>query len=963
MKTPMQVLKRDGHAEPISFDKITNRLTALSADLNVDPILVSQKTIQSLYDHIATEKIDEVSAEIAASLTIEHDPDYGILAGRILVSNHEKKNRNTFREVVEKLYNTYDMHGVHTPVVSKELYEIVQEAGERLEAEIDYTRDYTYDFFAVKTLMRSYLLHQDEQVLERIQHMWMRVALGIHGRDLDRAIESYHAMSKKEFTHATPTLFHAGTPHSQYASCFLQAMKGDSISSIFETLGDCATISKWGGGIGLHVHNVRAKGSRIRGTNGKSNGLVPMLKVFNHTARYVDQGGGKRKGSFAIYLEPWHADIFDFLNLKKNRGEEEMIARDLFYGLWIPDLFMKRVELDAKWSLMCPDQAPGLADVHSEAFETLYEQYEREGRFIKQVDARKLWNAILEAQIETGTPYLLYKDTANRKSNQKNLGTIKSSNLCVAPETVILTKNGYQRIEDLKDQSVEVWNGHEWSETTVRQTSDRSELMRIDLSDDTFIECTPYHKFYCTESMTEAKDLKVGDTLRGWKLPESEKEILQTVVAVEKHGRQDRTFCFDEPKRHMGVFNGILTGNCTEIIEYSEKDECAVCNLASISLKAFVDPQAKVFDFEKLRKVVHIVTRNLNRVIDRNFYPTPETKKSNFRHRPIGIGVQGLADAFCLLRMPFESDEARDLNRKIFATIYYAALEQSVEEAKERAAWVAKVKAGELSPESVDGGPEVTTVELARETHQGAYESYFENGGCPASHGQLQYDLWGVSPEPMWDWSHLKEQIARHGLRNSLLVAPMPTASTAQILGNTEAFEPFTSNLLVRRTLAGGFPVVNAYLMRDLMERNLWTPEIRTKLIATQGNLGPISEIPEEIRNLYKTVWEIKQRCILDLAADRGVYIDQSQSMNLYVADPTISKLSSMHFYGWRLGLKTGCYYLRSQAASRAQAFTVDPRILSELRLSVPDSQTDSGAQTPVPKTETEEEGCVMCSA
>jgi ribonucleoside-diphosphate reductase alpha subunit len=809
----MQVVKRDGSREDISFDKITRRIATLAEDLSVDPTLVAQKTIQSVCDGIHTSQIDELSAELSAGMVIEHDPDYGLLAGRILVSNHEKNRCHTFAEVARMLYEARDEHGGAMPLVSQDLFELSQQHADEIEAQIDYKRDYVYDFFAVKTLFRSYLMKIRGALVERIQHMWMRVAIGIHGADLAKAFETYHLMSKKIFTHATPTLFHAGTPRPQMSSCYLMGMT-DSVEGIFKTLSDCAQISKWAGGIGLHVHNIRAKGSQIRGTNGTSNGLVPMLKVFNHTARYIDQGGGRRKGSFAIYLEPWHADVFDFLYLKKNHGEEETIARDLFYAMWIPDLFMKRVEENGVWSLMCPYQCPGLSDAYGAAFDELYTRYESEGRFVKQIDAQKLWQAILEMQIESGTPYLLFKDAANRKSNQKNIGTIKSSNLCV------------------------------------------------------------------------------------------------------------------------------------EIIEYSDEKETAVCNLGSISLKAFVDANQRTFDFEELRRVTHVLARNLDRVIDLNFYPTPETARSNFRHRPIGIGVQGLADTFCLLRYPFDSPQARDLNRDIFETIYFAAVEASVELAKERGQLVQEIRTGQRDASSIF--PEPSQQELARHHVFGAYPSYLDNGGCPASKGQLSFDLWDVTPSGRWDWATLKEKLAHYGMRNSLLVAPMPTASTAQILGNCESFEPFTSNLMVRRTLAGDFPVVNAYLVRDLIANGLWTPQLRERILVSQGSIQNLHEIPTDLREIYKTAWDLKMRTLLDMAADRAPFIDQSMSLNLFVQNPTIRKLTSMHFHAWKLGLKTGIYYLRTLPVSFGQQFAVDPKAIQ-------------AAKATTDKNNTEE--CLMCSA
>jgi len=686
-------------------------------------------------------------------MTTKH-PDYAILAARIVISNLHKETKKVFSEVITDLYNMRS-HDRPTPMISEEHYKIIMANADRLNSAIVSNRDFNYQYFGFKTLERSYLLKIDGKVVERPQHMLMRVSVGIHGDDIDSAIETYNMMSEKLFTHASPTLFNAATPRPQLSSCFLLTMSGDSIEDIYDTLKRCALISKSAGGIGLNVHCIRATGSYIAGTNGTSNGLVPMLRVYNNTARYVDQGGNKRPGAFAMYLEPWHADIFAFLDLRKNHGKEEQRARDLFYALWIPDLFMKRVKEFGMWSLMCPHECPGLADCWGEEFEKLYTKYESEGKFRKQVKAQEVWSAIVESQIETGTPYMLYKDACNRKSNQQNLGTIKCSNLC------------------------------------------------------------------------------------------------------------------------------------TEIVEYSSADEVAVCNLASIAVNQFVDAQKKIFDFNRLKEVTKVVTKNLNKIINVNYYPVPEARKSNMRHRPIGIGVQGLADAFILMRHPFESEEAQLLNKQIFETIYYGALEASCE--------------------------------LAEKV--GAYETY---EGSPVSKGILQYDMWNVTPTDLHDWAALKAKIAKHGVRNSLLLAPMPTASTAQILGNNEGIEAYTSNIYSRRVLSGEFQVVNQHLLRDLTELDLWDDEMKNKLIASNGSIQGIEEIPEDIKNLYKTVWEISQKTVLKMAADRGAFIDQSQSLNVHVAEPNFAKLSSMHFYGWQAGLKTGMYYLRTKAAASAIQFTVD---------------------------------------
>jgi ribonucleoside-diphosphate reductase alpha chain len=758
----MFVIKRDGRKETVKFDKITARVQKLCYGLSelVDPVKISMKVIEGLYDGVTTSELDSLAAEVAASMTTNH-PDYALLAARIAVSNLHKNTDKSFSRTMKKLYEYKDPKtGQNASLIADDVYEIIKKNAEVLDSTIIYDRDFGYDYFGFKTLERSYLLRINGKVVERPQHMLMRVSLGIHKDDINAAIETYHLMSERWFTHATPTLFNAGTPKPQMSSCFLLTMKDDSIEGIYDTLKQCAKISQSAGGIGLSIHNVRATGSYIKGTNGTSNGIVPMLRVFNDTARYVDQGGGKRKGSFAIYLEPWHADIFEFLDLRKNHGKEELRARDLFYALWIPDLFMKRVKDNGNWSLFCPNESPGLADCWGKEFEALYERYEAEGRARKTIPARELWSAIIESQIETGTPYMLYKDACNSKSNQQNLGTIKSSNLC------------------------------------------------------------------------------------------------------------------------------------TEIIEYTSPDEVAVCNLASLALPRFVNDG--VFDHQRLFEVTYVVTKNLNKIIDYNYYPVPEAQRSNLRHRPIGIGVQGLADAFILIRMPFDSPQAKQLNKDIFETIYYAALTASKDLAKEF----------------------------------GPYETY---EGSPISKGILQFDMWNVKPSDRWEWDVLRDEIKKYGVRNSLLLAPMPTASTSQILGNNECFEPYTSNIYSRRVLSGEFVVVNKHLLKDLVKLGLWNDEMKNKIIANNGSIQNIEEIPQNIKELYKTVWEIKQRDIIDMAADRGAFICQSQSLNVFFEMPNYSKISSMHFYAWERGLKTGMYYLRTKAASEAIKFTVQKQAGSQL--------------------------------
>ena len=1098
----MRVIKRSGDEVPMLFDKVVARIKKLCEDLQVQPDKVAQKVFSDMYDGIKTSEIDDLSADVAIHMMTDN-PDYETLATRLVVSNIQKNSPKCFSDAMLILHSK--------GVVSDEFMKCVSL---KLDAVIDHSRDYLFGFFGIKTLQKMYL-NQGETP----QYMFMRVAVGIHSEDFERVKQTYNLMSQLYFTHATPTLFNAGANRPQMSSCFLIAMKDDSIEGIYDTMKECAQISKWSGGIGLHVHNVRAKGSKIRGTNGTSDGIIPMLRVFNNTARYVNQGG-RRKGSIAIYLEPWHADIMDFLELRLNQGDEEARCRDLFTALWIPDLFMQKVEEDGDWHLMCPDESPKLADVHSEEFNELYRTYVAQGRFKKVVKARDVWNSIIKSQVETGAPYMLYKDACNSKSNQKNLGTIKSSNLCVAPETMILTKNGYQKISDLVGQVVDVWNGEEWSAVTISNTSNKSHLVRVNFSDGTFLECTEYHKFHLQigyGSNTEIKpttNLVPGDRLIKWTPPEpiefedvedfsypythgffcgdgtyhstysgfktipgvslyGEKKKLvehlevrtmsgeedasgrlnvqlpydlpnkfkvplrgtvktrlewfaglcdadghtqgcpgnptqksisvasihmsflrdiqlmlhtlgvssvigllreagetelpdgkggskmfdtQTcwrlvvsalgvetlinagfethrldlsdftpvtrdvrqyvrVVSIEDNGRVDATYCFNEPKRHMGIFNGVITGNCTEIVEYTDKDETAVCNLASLCLPAFVresawgnsDGESGVsidLDCVKLAEVTRVITRNLNRVIDKNFYPTESARKSNMRHRPIAIGVQGLADVYMMLGVSFDSPEARQINKDIFATIYHAALEESCELALE----------------------------------EGTYESFRDS---PADKGLLQFDLWGKTDRGFDD---LKQKIHMFGLRNSLLVAPMPTASTAQIMGNNEAFEPYTTNLYLRRTLAGEFVMINKHLVKDLIKIDKWNKDIKDKIIYDKGSVQNL-DIPDRLKEIYRTVWEIPTRSIIDMAADRGPYIDQSQSMNLFVENPTTAKLSSMHMYAWKKGLKTGMYYLRTRAKASPIQFTLDP------------TKYGGGAVCKM------EEGCVVCSA
>ena len=1047
----MYVMKRNGRREIVSFDKILKRIkkVGLEANVKINYTSLAMKVIDQLYDGISTTKIDELTAEQCASLGSTH-LDYNVLAGRITVSNHHRNTKGSFYQVMKELYHYKDQHNRHYPLVSKTLYDSVLHFGkEKVDSLCDYNRDYLIDYFGLKTLERAYLMRVNRKIVERPQHMWLRVSMGIHDRDWDRVVETYHYMSQKYFTHATPTLFNAGTPNPQLSSCYLMAMEDDSIDGIFNTLKDCALISKWAGGIGLHIHNVRASGSQIRGTNGTSNGIVPMLKVFNNTAKYVDQGGGKRNGSFAIYLEPWHADVEMFLQMRKNHGDEELKARDLFYALWVPDLFMERVKTGGKWTLMCPNECPGLSDKYGDEFVELYTQYEKDGKGRQTVDARDLWFQILDSQMETGTPYLLFKDAANRKSNQQNLGVIKSSNLCVHPSTMVLTKQGHFPIYALCPdnhptpttehyRTVQVWNGREFSEVEVKKTNTDCNFVKVSFSDGSRLKCTVYHKFYIRDGTgnvvtKEAQELVSGDIIdncKKWPILDSDDMVLNPLVKldtlytigcndaianlrmdadkrvqvpvnkeviykmawlcafIEAHvslaiktqcpyvavpsacvetiedlkymlqtcgvntvihyyssmqktnavgewritlvqlrylysighiqfpnmkielsplsksefdsiemtpivrvetvtpcEERDDSYCFTEPKEHAGVFNGVRTGQCTEILEYSDENETAVCNLASLALPAFIHDGK--FDFEEFHKVTRIVTRNLNKVIDVNFYPTEKTRRSNMRHRPIGLGVQGLADVFFLLKYSFSSPEAKQLNKDIFETMYHAALTESCTISQE----------------------------------DGHYETFV---GSPASNGQLQFDMWNVTPT-RYDWNALKADIQKHGLRNSLLVAPMPTASTSQILGYNECIEPVTSNIYSRRTLAGEFILCNKYLMREMINMNLWNETFKNHMVANNGSIQSLEYLDPEIRERYRTVWEIPMRELIDMAADRGAFICQSQSLNLWLEDPNYNTMTSMHFYSWKKGLKTGIYYLRRRPRHQAQQFTIEP--------------------------------------
>ena len=1107
----MRVCKRDGALEDVAFDKVVARIAHFCSDLpGLDPHAVAQRICSRIYDGVDTAKLDELGAEICSSLMTEH-PDFGALAARIIVSNHQKNTLASFVDTVALL------HDNASPIVSDALHAVAGAFGARIEAHIDHSRDFLFDYFGYKTLERSYLLKLDGRIVERPQHMWMRVALGIYATagaatseaDLQAAFDTYTMMSTRLYTHATPTLFNAGTPRPGLSSCFLMGVH-DSIDGIYKNLGDGARISKYSGGIGLHVHNIRGQGALIRGTNGQGNGIVPMLRVYNTTFRYVNQcfagdtpvytsvgpkrmdavavgdlvltgdasfkpvlevcrrpcpttmrrvamadgrevwvtgehivfvldsddttvkevavkdlragdrmgfpcrpeldyrsfvrgaeelepaaepwyqlpghdakvpgawyriakvddhtvgegaydvydfnvkdnhsyvtsiglvhNSGKRNGSAAIYLEPWHVDVFEFIALRRNTGSEEERCRDLFLALWVPDLFMERVKANGDWSLFCPDSAPGLSDVHGAEFVALYERYEAEGRARKVVKATELWQEIVRSQIETGTPYMLYKDRCQRV-NQSNLGIIRSSNLCVSPETEVLTKDGNRPIRELADQAVDVWNGKEWARVTVKQTGADQPLLRVTFSDGTALCCTAYHKFYVTSREGGEEEVRAGELQAGMattrvdagkhpcKLPQHSRV---TVAAVVDEGRRDDTYCFEEPAEHRGVFNGILTGQCSEILLYSDDKEYAVCNLASLVLPTYVKDGA--FDYAHLHAVAKKVVRAMDRVIDANYYSCIETERSNMRHRPVGIGIQGLADVYMLLRLPFESAAAMEVNRAVAETIYHATLEASMEMARERK---------EALAECVRTDEEKTLPPQ----WAGAYATF---AGCPASKGILQYHMWDVAPTDRYDWDDLKARIQAHGMRHSMLVALMPTASTSQIMGYTESFEAITSNFMVRRTLAGEFIIVNNYLVRDLIRLGLWDKAMKDRILAGNGSVQHMAEIPAELRELYKTVWEIKQRSLIDQSAARGPFVCHTQSLNLYMEEPDLAKVTNMAFYGWKQGLKTGMYYLRTRPKAKTTSFTLDPALLTTSAEAVAACRRDNP------------ESCLMCSA
>lgn len=987
----MKVLKRNGDYQTLSFDKVIYRLEKLAkihnnfiSKLNeTDTDIISQEVIKNIYDGVKTSELDEVSARIAISYSTEN-PQYGELASRIVISNMHKNTSECYSQVCEELF----MNGL----ISKEIYEIVKNNKDIINNSIDNDRDYLFDYFGFKTIERSYLLKDKKgKLIERPQHMWMRVALGIHKNDIKRVLETYDLTSQFYFTHASPTLFNAGTDRPSLSSCYLLSIN-DSMLGIYKTLSDCAMISKHAGGIGLHISNIRASGSYIKGTNGKSDGIVKMLKVFNETARFANQGS-KRNGSFAIYIEPHHADIFEFLELRKNTGDESMRARDLFYALWVSDLFMEKVEKNEDWYLMSEDTNPGLSDTYGTEYSDLYNKYVSEGKFSRKVKARELWQKILVSQIETGMPYMSYKDSVNKKSNQKNIGVIKSSNLCVAPETRILTSEGYVEIKTLENKKVNVWNGKEFSETKIVKTGESKELLKVKFSDGSYLECTPYHKFHLNVNNSvkiyDAKDLKSGMELVNIDFPviaaeackenqvygpipinknvsekikwilensiencenntiqvNSEKHaldiklMLQTlginveisketttinshdvlklynlgykpkklnisgaierknitvkIVSVIYTGRFSDTYCFNEPKRHMGVFNGVVAGNCNEITLVSNEKEIAVCNICTFSLPKYVEKNSSgnfVYNHRKLSDVVKIATRNMNNVIEHTYYPVPETKTSNMNHRPIAMGIQGLANLFFEMGISFESDEAKVLNKEIMETIQFSG-------------WAA-------------------SMELAKEYGK-TYSTY---KGSPISEGIFQHNMWDVEDSELsgrWDWGWLRQEIKKYGVMNSMITALPPTASTSQILGNYESFEPQNSNMFMRSTLSGDFPIINKYLVRDLEKLGMWDINMKNQIIANMGSIQNINNIPKKYKDIYKTIWEIPQKVLLEMSRDRGFFVDQSQSLNVYMAKPTIAKLSSMHFYGWKLGLLTGMYYLRTKSASNAQQFTV----------------------------------------
>ena len=959
MSNSFCVLKRNGTKEEVSFDKVTRRIKKMCNGLSdeINPIIVAQKVCGQIYNNVSTIELDELAAQICISMETSH-LDYGILSSRIIISNNHKCTSPSFSETIYILYNNKDINNNKCPLIADDVYEIIMKNKDKINTVINYEKDYLFDYFGFQTLEKSYLMRTNNKVIERIQHLFMRVSIGIHKDDLKSAIQSYELMSSKYFTHATPSLYHAGTPKPQFSSCFLLGMD-DSVKGIYKAVSDIAEISAYAGGIGISLSKIRSKNSYIRGTNGYSNGIIPLCRVLNETARHINQSG-KRPGSIAVYIEPHNVEILEFLELRKNTGAESERARDLFLALWISDLFMKRVESNSDWSLFDSNECIGLEDIYGEQYEELYMKYEIEGKAKKTISARKIWNYVLTSQIETGTPYILFKDSVNKKSNQMNIGTITNSNLCVVGKTNILTDKGNIEIKDLVGKYVNIWNGIDYSNSLVMKTGENQKIIKVILSDGAELECTEYHKFYIDDINNSgntitvtAKDLVKGMNLTKFNLPinsyEKEKydriermncvnslmencedniiksentEHLYTIklllqelgyhsllkgnelelisdinsninisVSVSNildENKFEDTYCFNEPLRHAGIFNGVYAGNCAEIVEYSSDKEYAVCTLASLSLPNFVSDDCKTFDFEKLIEVTGVVIRNLNKIIEVNYYPVPETEISNKKHRPLGLGVQGLSDVYAKLQYPFESNEAKELNKQIFETLYYGAM--------------------------------IASHQIAKETSP---YSTFE--GSPISQGKFQFDLWNVKPSNRYDWDELRENIKKDGIANSLLIALMPTASTSQILGNNECFEPITSNMYTRRTIAGDFIVINKYLVKDLMKHGLWNVEMKNKIIANSGSVQGIDSIPKNIQDLYKTVWEIKQKVIIDQSIDRGPFICQTQSMNLFFEEPTQSTLTSALFHGWKNGLKTGSYYIRTKPKAQAQQFTIDP--------------------------------------
>ena len=931
----MHVIKRNGNKETVSFDKILARVKALGNEhnININYTNLVIKVIDQLFDGISTSLIDELTAEQAASMSTIHY-DYGTLAGILVISNLHKKTTNSFSKAMSEIYNFKDVNNQHSPLVGREYIEIINEYGDYFDNVIDYKRDYLIDYFGFKTLERAYLMHLNKIIVERPQHMWLRVAICIHKNDLDAVKESYDLMSQKYFTHATPTLFNAGTPRPQLSSCFLIAMENDSVDGIYNTLKECANISKWAGGIGLHIHNIRGTGSHIRGTNGTSNGIVPMLRVFDKTARYIDQGGGKRAGSFAIYIEPHHPDIEEFLDLKKNHGDEELRARDLFYALWISDLFMQRVKDNAIWSLFCPDTTKGLSECYGSAYKELYEKYENEKKYIRQINARDLWIKILDSQMETGTPYILYKDAANEKSNQKNLGTIKSSNLCT--EIIEYTNENETAVCNLASIGL--------SKFIVETKSTFKDVMIF--SKDNCKWCVLL-KALLKRKNIEYKEIKL----------ETDDEIKNV---KEEYNIETVPQLFDDGK---------LIGGFTTVLDIL-RDK---------------------FDYDELHRITKVVANNLNKVIDINYYPTEKTKRSNLYHRPVGIGVQGLADVFILMDIPFHSDMAREVNKNIFETIYHAALEKSNEISSKRNNDMTILKEEYLSSWSFKSDHDLCQEYVVNDTytasssgtiineqkivallekckpirkeierdvgqHYGTYSSF---KGSPASNGKLQFDMWGIVPS-LYDWNKLKENIVRLGLRNSLLVAPMPTASTSQILGNNECFEPLTSNIYSRRTLAGEFILANKYLIKELIELGIWSDEIKNNIIMNKGSIQYIDSIPKFIKEKYKIVWEIPMKHLIDMASDRGAFICQSQSLNLWLEEPNAKSLTNMHFYSWNAGLKTGIYYLRRKPRHQPQQFTIEPTKIEDKRDTELDKEMEN--KTKNRRVVCDGDACMMCS-